>query len=101
VKVRARHNPEDGATILVISDSGVGIAPDDLPIVMEPYGQVKSEQKQHHKGTGLGLPLTKNFVEALGGELELRSKVGVGTTVTLRFPPDLVVPNGPAGQLSA
>src|SRR3546814_19471918 len=54
-----------------------------------------SDLTRKNKGTGLGLPLTKRLVEALGAEFELKSKVGVGTVVTLWFPPELVVTSRP------
>lgn len=94
VTVQGRYSPSEGAALLVISDTGVGIAPKDIPIALSPYGQVGQSNvgKQKHKGTGLGLPLTKRLVEALGATFDLRSKVGVGTVVTLRFPPTLVGP---------
>jgi signal transduction histidine kinase len=90
VTVQGRHDPTEGAVLLVVSDTGVGIAPEDIPMALSPYGQVGRRNTAKHKGTGLGLPLTKRLVEALGATFELRSKVGVGTVVTLRFPPELV-----------
>jgi len=83
----------DGAIILVVSDSGIGIAREDIVTAMRPFGQVQSAQKQGREGTGLGLPLTKKLVEALGGSFKLDSTVGVGTTVTIRFPAELVIPS--------
>jgi signal transduction histidine kinase len=81
----------------VVSDTGVGIAPEDIPVALTPYGQVGQRNTGKHKGTGLGLPLTKRLVEALGATFELRSKVGAGTVVTLRFPPELVGTSQPQG----
>jgi two-component system cell cycle sensor histidine kinase PleC len=91
VTVKAGIDPVDGAFIVVVSDTGIGIDTADLPRVMTRYGQVKSAQSDHDPGTGLGLPLTRKIVEALGGTLEVRSRRGVGTAVTLRFPPSLVI----------
>ena len=80
----------DGAFILVFRDTGIGIAAEDIATVLQPFGQVKEAQKAGGKGTGLGLPHTQRVVESLGGELAIESLPGIGTTVTLRFPPSLV-----------
>ncbi|MGB8274997.1 MAG: ATP-binding protein [Alphaproteobacteria bacterium] len=88
VTVKAWADPKEGAFILIVSDTGIGIAPEKLELVMKPYGQVKSKQSEKHQGTGLGLPLTKRIVDRLGGRLEIHSQVGVGTAVRLVFPLD-------------
>ena len=56
-----------------------------------PGGQVGDDLGQGHKGTGLGLPLSKSLVELHGGSLDLQSVPGAGTTVTLRFPAARIV----------
>src|SRR3954468_741597 len=71
-----------------VSDSGIGIKAEDIPKVLEPFGQVESELSQRHQGTGLGLPLTKELAELHGGSLHMESNVDVGTTVTITLPPD-------------
>jgi len=71
-----------------VSDNGIGIKAEDIPKVMEPFGQVESELSQKHLGTGLGLPLTKELAELHGGSLTMESNVDVGTTVTIILPPD-------------
>lgn len=92
VTVQGRYDPQEGAALIVVSDSGVGIVPEDIPVALSPYGQVGRRNTGKNKGTGLGLPLTRRLVEALGATFELRSKLGVGTVVTVRFPPALVGP---------
>jgi len=79
-----------GATIRVIDD-GIGIAPEDLETVLKPFGQVTDMMTRGKEGTGLGLPLCKSLMELHGGRLELESRVGEGTGVTLIFPPGRVV----------
>ncbi len=91
VAVKAGVDPVDGAFIIVVSDSGIGIDAADLPRIMTRYGQVRDGQIHGEEGTGIGLPLTQKIVEALGGTLEIRSTRGKGTAVTLRFPPSLIV----------
>ena len=90
VTVKGRHDRRDGAMIFVVSDTGIGMAPEDIPVAMSAYGQVRKEGIRRQQGTGLGLPLTKKLVAVLGGELTLESAPGRGTTVTIRFPADLV-----------
>ncbi|MFN7452862.1 MAG: sensor histidine kinase [Alphaproteobacteria bacterium] len=75
--------------VITVSDTGIGIAEEDIPIALAVFGQVHREQS--HEGTGLGLPLAKMFTELHGGTLQLTSAVGEGTTVTLTFPPNRVI----------
>jgi len=70
-----------------VSDNGIGIRAEDIPKVLEPFGQVENEMGQKHPGTGLGLPLTKELAELHGGSLTMESNVDVGTTVTIILPP--------------
>jgi signal transduction histidine kinase len=76
---------------LVIRDTGIGIAPHDIAIALTPFGQIESALSRKHQGTGLGLPLTKALVELHGGKLNLESKIGVGTTVSIIFPPERTI----------
>ena len=76
------------------TDTGIGIAPADIPKALEPFGQVDSTLSRKYEGTGLGLPLSKGLVELHGGRLELASEVGVGTTVTIVLPPERIVQSG-------
>jgi signal transduction histidine kinase len=69
-----------------ISDSGAGMAPGDIPRALQPFIQVDTSLARRHGGTGLGLPLTKIFVELHGGRLEIESKLNVGTIVTVIVP---------------
>ncbi|HUC60717.1 MAG TPA: PAS-domain containing protein [Alphaproteobacteria bacterium] len=80
-----------GEFVLAIVDTGIGIAPEDMARVLEPFGQVDSTMHRRYEGTGLGLPLAKALVELHGGTLALDSKVGVGTTVTVRLPKERVL----------
>jgi len=82
-----------GEFIICVCDEGIGIKEDDLARVLEPFGQVDGSLTRTFEGVGLGLPLTKSFVELHGGDLHLESEVGVGTTVSLAFPVERVVEN--------
>ena len=81
---------DESGYVFQVSDTGVGIAPADIPNALTPFSQVDNKLDRKHEGTGLGLPLTKSMVELHGGSLDLQSQVGVGTTVTVRFPADRV-----------
>lgn len=82
---------EDSAYVFQITDTGIGIAAEDIPKALSQFGQVDSTLSRQHEGTGLGLPLTKALVELHGGSLELQSQPGVGTTVTVRFPTERIL----------
>jgi len=90
VTVRVRKDGDKGILILAVSDTGVGIAAHDLVTVMKPFGQVRhirsASVNAANDGAGLGLPITKRLAERLGGSLEIQSRPGVGTTVTIRLP---------------
>ncbi len=81
---------ESGYVFQVI-DTGIGIALEDIPKALSQFGQVDSALNRQYEGTGLGLPLTKSLVELHSGSLDLQSDVGVGTTVTVRFPAERIV----------
>ncbi|MFT5180528.1 MAG: two-component system cell cycle sensor histidine kinase PleC [Alphaproteobacteria bacterium] len=83
--VETWSNETDGY-VFRFRDTGMGIAAEDIPMVLTPFGQVESAISRLQQGTGLGLPLTKSIVELHGGSFELQSEVGVGTTVTVSFP---------------
>jgi len=79
------------AMIAEIKDTGIGIAPDDLNKVLQPFGQAGDIMTRKHQGTGLGLPLTKALVELHGGRLQIESALGQGTSVRIVFPPERTV----------
>lgn len=74
-----------------VADTGCGIPPDKMEIILEPFGQADMTLQRNYEGTGLGLPLVKAMVELHGGELELFSREGKGTTATVRLPVGCVV----------
>jgi signal transduction histidine kinase len=99
VAVQAARGAE-GSVLLSVADSGIGIAEDDIPSVLQPFSQVENAFSRRHEGTGLGLPLAKSFIEAHGGRLEIDSTVGHGTRVTLHIPPQRAI-EAPAPHLAA
>jgi PAS domain S-box-containing protein len=89
-----KFTPEGGSVTLSamnVTDSGIGIAPENIAVALAPFGQIESALSRKHQGTGLGLPLTKALVELHGGILTLKSELGNGTTVILSFPKERVV----------
>jgi len=85
IEIAARFDPQDGLAITV-SDSGIGIAAENLERVLEPFAQVDSSLSRSHSGTGLGLPIVKRMMELHQGNLSLTSSIGSGTIATVRFP---------------
>jgi signal transduction histidine kinase/HAMP domain-containing protein len=86
---------ENGSLTLCVTDSGIGMSTEDLPIAMAPFGQIDSRLARRYEGTGLGLPLTKAFVELHGGQIAIDSALGKGTTVTVTLPRDTFGNNVP------
>jgi len=72
--------------VLRISDTGVGIAPDDLKRIGAPFFQAGKTYQRRHEGTGLGLSIVKNLVALHLGEMTVQSKLGEGTAVTVKLP---------------
>ncbi len=87
VTVNIRTN-NDLCVEISVSDTGIGIAPSDIEKVLQPFGQVAESHKRNHSGTGLGLPICKSLMELHDGRIIIESMPGVGTTVTVRFPPE-------------
>ena len=76
--------------IISIADTGIGIEPEFMPKLYEPFAQAESGLDRKYEGVGLGLSLTKAMVELHGGVMGVESRLGVGTTVTIRLPPERV-----------
>ena len=77
--------PQDGVVEVSVSDTGVGIAPEDQEAVFEEFRQVGTAEKKA-EGTGLGLTLCRKFIELHGGRIRVTSQVGVGSTFTFTIP---------------
>ena len=75
----------DGAAELSITDTGIGIPPEDLPRIFDEFRQVERQGGEQTEGTGLGLAIARKTVELLGGTISATSEVGVGTTFTVRI----------------
>jgi signal transduction histidine kinase len=87
-EVRVSAAQSRAGIALKVTDTGIGIAREDIPKALERFGQIDNRLARRYQGTGLGLPLSKRLAELHGGTLELESAVGQGTTVTICFPAD-------------
>ncbi|MFN8726390.1 MAG: PAS-domain containing protein [Rhodospirillales bacterium] len=81
----------DGSLVVRVTDTGIGMRPQDIPTALQPFRQVESSLSRKHEGTGLGLPLTKAIVEMHGGTLAIASIPGKGTTVSFTVPTERVI----------
>ena len=77
---------DDGALAIGVTDTGIGIAEEDLPLVIQPFYQVHSEIERPYEGTGLGLSIVNSLAQLHEASLRIESVFGTGTTVTLDFP---------------
>ncbi len=95
IAIAARLHPEGVA--IHVRDNGKGMAQEDIPRALEPFMQVDTGFARRHGGTGLGLPLTKIFVELHGGRLSIESNLDAGTAVTVILPAAAGTPDNPWG----
>jgi cell cycle sensor histidine kinase DivJ len=75
-----------GDVLMIVRDTGVGIAEDNLTHIFEPFWQVDPTQRSRDGGTGLGLSVVQRLVRLLSGKLSVASVVDVGTTFTVSLP---------------
>ncbi|MFM9844661.1 MAG: sensor histidine kinase [Dongiaceae bacterium] len=83
---------KSGNLAITVFDTGIGIAAEDMEQIMTPFGQAHTGLNRKYEGTGLGLPLSKVFVEMHGGALIIESDLDVGTAVCALFPASRVLP---------
>ena len=85
-KIQVRAGLDNSAVQISISDTGIGIAPEHHEAIFEEFRQVGSDYARKREGTGLGLTLTKKFVEMHGGRIWVESEPGKGSTFTFTLP---------------
>ncbi len=85
-KVTVTVRAEARSVRILVRDTGVGIAAEDLARLARPFEQVESQNAKTHQGTGLGLALSRSLVSLHGGSLDMRSEPGVGTAVVVTLP---------------
>lgn len=86
VRVCAWRNLTEDSVSFEVKDTGIGIAAKDISRALSPFGQVDNTLARKYEGTGLGLPLTKKFVELMGGKFKIESEEHKGTTITFTLP---------------
>ena len=82
---------KSGRISMTINDTGIGIAPQDIDAIFEPFHQLDSTLTRKYQGTGLGVPLAAAMIELHGGTLSFDSEVGVGTKATVELPADRII----------
>ena len=86
ITIRAEAADERAEVRIEVIDSGVGMDPDQLGAIFEPFVQVDDSPARRRQGSGLGLAITKKLVELLGGTITVRSRPGQGSTFTVQLP---------------
>ncbi len=72
--------------LLSVSDSGIGIKPEEIAGLFQPFHQIDTGLSRKHEGTGLGLSICKKLIEMMGGAIDVQSRWGEGSIFTIRFP---------------
>ena len=85
-EVRVSAAPSDGALVFSVRDQGIGSEAEHLDRIFEEFHQVDGPLQRKHKGTGLGLPLSKKLAELLGGTVRVESRPGEGSTFSAEIP---------------
>ncbi|MEP7021449.1 MAG: HAMP domain-containing sensor histidine kinase [Pseudonocardiales bacterium] len=85
-RVELRATATEGGVCFVVTDTGVGIDAQDLPHVFDRFWRAEKSRSRRSGGSGLGLAITQHLVQAHAGQIDVRSEVGVGTTVTVHLP---------------
>jgi signal transduction histidine kinase len=103
-EIRVSADRADGAVRFSVTDTGIGIAPEDQERIFQQFAQVDSPKQRRVRGTGLGLPLSKKLAELLGGRIELVSETGAGSTFSVLVPVrygELTMPDQPLAPRAA
>ncbi|AHG90353.1 ATP-binding region ATPase domain protein [Gemmatirosa kalamazoonensis] len=94
-EVRVSVEVNDGRVTYRVQDTGIGIPPDAQQMVFDEFRQVDGSAARRYGGSGLGLALARRLARLLGGDIELQSEVGVGSTFTVEVPLEYVAPADP------
>jgi PAS domain S-box-containing protein len=89
-----------GQVVISVADTGIGMASEDIPRALQPFGQIDNSLARPHGGTGLGLPLAQRLIELHGGTMSIDSELGKGTTVTVVLPAERTYHRDPAAVVA-
>ena len=92
IEVTSCYHADRDLYEFAVKDTGIGIAPADQTMIFEEFSQVEGALQRESRGTGLGLPLSRQLAELLGGHIQLKSELGKGSTFTLWIPRSLDTP---------
>ena len=92
VELLADQTGSDAEVTILVQDTGIGIAPDDIDRMFQDFATADSSYGRARNGTGLGLGIARRLVTGLGGEIGAESELGVGSTFWVRLPLDLAPP---------
>ncbi len=77
---------QESKTILSVGDTGIGIKPEDMETIFKPFRQIDTGLSRKYEGTGLGLSITRKLITMMGGEIQVKSEEGVGSTFSIILP---------------
>jgi signal transduction histidine kinase len=86
VEISARRSSDEHKLEIKVADSGIGIAEGQIPRIFDKFHQGDSSQTRIYGGVGLGLYIVKRLTERLGGVVEVESRIGKGSTFTVKLP---------------
>lgn len=86
VTLRVAPEPPDGSVVLEVSDTGIGIRPQDQPLLFKPFHQLDQGMRRQYDGSGLGLAICRRLVDLMGGTIEVESRWGEGSRFRVRIP---------------
>ena len=75
-----------------VSDTGIGMSLEQMERLFQPFSQAEASMTRKYGGTGLGLEITRRFCKILGGDITAKSKLGEGSTFTIRLPAEIAHP---------
>lgn len=92
VAFASQIKPIDDSQVLFcfsVSDTGIGMSPEFLKHIYEPFAQEGNDARSKFQGTGMGMPIVKSLIDMMGGTIEISSEVGVGSTFNVQIPLDI------------
>lgn len=93
---RAQGDAAGRRVEIAVTDTGIGIRPEDLPVLFQPFSQIDSGLARLHEGTGLGLAICRRLVTLMGGTIDVASRPGEGSTFTVMLPLPPPLPQNPS-----